>query len=923
LFGPIQAFEQSLARKKTADGLFAYAEYLTLTNGDDPTVHKARDLAREVAEENPSVERLLLAARLSEDRNQAAEWIDKATKLDAASGARNTDVMLARAWLRRTGPNYREAFPIYDEVLRHDPDNLTAIRGRVELHNDAGLRRTALTTLERAVARSPASVNLLNMYASQLHALGRTTEALVVEERYAARRFDDQTLIHKRIELAVTRGNREAAERWVGRLLAAHPENQWAHSVAARTYRALGQPERALATYERALELVPEEVGTMKALANLHGELGNRDEQLRLLRNLLAIRPQDKEVRDYVAHIEPPKKRRDESYALPPEKFLPLRHAPKKGLARRTLRDLTVTTVYENGLSSRFRQIVFQPLTDAAAASSRQHAFQYSADREVVQLKGARVFRGDGRIDEAIESGEAAANDPSISMYTSSRNFIVQLPRLDPGDVVELRYRIDDVTPRNEFADYFGDVAYMQSDEPVHNAEYVLIAPKSRKIYVDEQVPGVKKETRELGDERIYRFFADELPAIDPEEAMPPWPEVLGFVHLSTYENIKDLGHWYWGLSKDQFDLDDETRKLVSGITKDAKTDLDKVKAVFGWVVKNTRYVALEFGIYGFKPRRCVQTVARGWGDCKDKATVIVSMLRELGIESTIVILRTQMRGGFASKVYSLAPYDHAIAYVPKFDLYLDGTAEYTGAEELPRMDLEALGILVNEGDAKAVRLPRADPKKNVITRELWATVTKEGSAKMRFNSEVRGVDAAGWRRRYHSNATLEERVAEDMGSEFPGLVLDAGAHGVKTGDLENYDVPATLEVSGTAPSFARREGDQLSVPVTTNVRLTPAYASLSRRKQDVRILAFSTRENTYRVRLPAGSKVVSAPPNVSKSTAFGSYSVKVEQKPGEVVVTSSLAVKASRIKPAEYSMWRQFCADADQAMAHRLIVSR
>jgi hypothetical protein len=68
---------------------------------------------------------------------------------------------------------------------------------------------------------------------------------------------------------------------------------------------------------------------------------------------------------------------------------------------------------------------------------------------------------------------------------------------------------------------------------------------------------------------------------------------------------------------------------------------------------------------------------------------------------------------------------------------------------------------------------------------------------------------------------------------------------------------------------------------------------------------------------------VVSAPPNVSKSTAFGSYSVKVEQKPGEVVVTSSLAVKASRIKPAEYSKWRQFCADADQAMAHRLIVSR
>jgi hypothetical protein len=110
---------------------------------------------------------------------------------------------------------------------------------------------------------------------------------------------------------------------------------------------------------------------------------------------------------------------------------------------------------------------------------------------------------------------------------------------------------------------------------------------------------------------------------------------------------------------------------------------------------------------------------------------------------------------------------------------------------------------------------------------------------------------------------------------------------------------------------------------VTTNVRLTPAYASLSRRKQDVRILAFSTRANTYRIRLPAGAKVISAPPNVSKRTPFGSYSVQVEHKPGEVVVTSRLSVEASRIEPREYPKWRQFCTDADQAMAHRLIVSR
>jgi hypothetical protein len=193
--------------------------------------------------------------------------------------------------------------------------------------------------------------------------------------------------------------------------------------------------------------------------------------------------------------------------------FLKKRHAPTDGHPRRTLQDLTVSTGYKNGLSSQFRQVVFQPLTDAAAATARQYAFQYQADSQRVQLKGARVYRADGRVDEAIESGEGAANDPSISMYTSARTYYIQFPRLEPGDVVELRYRIDDTTARNEYADYFGEVAYLQSGQPVQNAEYVLITPLKRKIYIDEQLPGLKREVSEKNGQRIYRFFAERVAA--------------------------------------------------------------------------------------------------------------------------------------------------------------------------------------------------------------------------------------------------------------------------------------------------------------------------------------------------------------------------------------------------------------------------
>jgi cellulose synthase operon protein C len=921
--GPVQVFEQRIAGKRpSAADEYEYAEYLVRTGGDDPTVHQARDLARRAAEREPTIERLLLAGELAEDRNGQAEWIAKAATLAAKSDREDVDVLLAQADHARGGVNWRDASPFFDRVLAQDPDDVDALRGRVELYNEAGLRRTALATLERALERSPYSVTLLNMTATQLRSLGRTTEAEEVEDRYAARRFDDRSFLASQIELSLARRDRAAVERWVERLLDLDPGSQWALAVAARAHRGLGQPELAIAAWQQSLELAPEDVATLRALADLYGELGATDKQLALLRRVLEIRPQDSEVREYVEHIEPPRARPDEAYAWAPERFLPLRTQPARGQNRRTLRDLTVSTVFQNGLSREFRQVVFQPLTDAAAAEAREYVFAYQADRQTVELRGARVYRKDGRVDEAIEHGTGAADSPEIAMYTSTRTFYVRLPRLEPGDVVELRYRVDDAVAQNEYADYFGDVVYLQSAEPVANAEYVLITPKARAFYVDSKIAGLQQSVRESGDQRIYRFFARSIPAARVEANMPPWNEVLGFVHVSTYRDWKDLGRWYWGLVRDQLDLDDETRKLARDITKGATSDLGKVKRVYDWVVQNTRYVALEFGIYGLKPHRCVQTVARGWGDCKDKATVIVSLLKELGIPASLVIVRTQLRGNFPSELPSFAPYDHVIAYVPSLDLYLDGTAEFSGSSELPKLDLGALAIRVNQGNAERVYLPEGDPAKNVVERRVVATVAKDGHAQLEIEYQTRGVDAAEWRARYHAEATRRERVNTDLGREFPGFTIVAGPTGITTGDLGNLELPVSLRIRGAAETFARREGNQLSVGVTTSLRLVPTYAALAQRTQDLRILGFSTRVDTFVVRLPAGATVDSLPPNAEADGPFGSYSVQAEQQGAQVVVKSRLSIKVSRVTPKDYAAWKRFCAEADQALSARLVVN-
>ena len=916
--GPLAALERAEKGGDPAT-LTAFAQYLVATQGDDPVQHKARELAQRAADKSPSIERLLLAGQLAEDRNQQGVWLDKAealAKKQTLSDRDRVKLLLARANHARSGPSYRDAIPYYDTVLALDPGNTQALLSRYEVYAEAGLRETARSYLEKALAQNPKSVALLRATAASLRELERNAEATALQERYAALRFDDTSYIKDHIELALARRDEAQAARWVDRLLYLTPDSAGSLGIAAKTYIALGQRSQGIATYKRALELAPEDTETMLALASTYAVAGRTDEQMALLRRVLELKPQSKDVREYIAHTEPQKPKADERYAVPSAEFLKDRNTPVAGVSRRTLVDLQVTTVFANGLASRFHQVVFQPQTDAAAAAAREYAFGFEADSEVVQMRGARVYRKNGQVDEAIETGDAPADNPQLVMYTSARVFYVHFPRLYPGDVVELLYRVEDVAQRNAFADYFGEVNYMQSQEPVAHAEYVLITPKSRALVQNQpKVPGLTQETREEGDTRIQRFVAKNVPPVDPEPLQAPASEILGRVHVSTYQSWDDMGKWYWGLVKDQFAADDEVRRRVAEITRGLTDERAKVRAIYDYVVQRTRYVALEFGIHGFKPYRCAQIFARGFGDCKDKATLIVTMLREAGIPATIVIVRTQMRGDFDEAPASLAPFDHAIAYVPSLGLYLDGTAEYTGSNELPSMDRGSLALQINEGKPKLVRLPDPPANESIISRKFDATVSADGSAVLEWSPEVSGAFASTYRQRYHAESSRKTRVQEDIASEYPGFELTQLA----PANLEDIETPVRLSGKGKLGKFGRRDGDSFSVPAGPSEYLVREFASLTARKTDVRLGPKHQRNTDWTLRLPPGAKITSVPKEQSGTTPFGSFKVTVETKGQVVHARTEVSIDVSRVPAANYPAFRAFAESADRALGQRV----
>ena len=355
---------------------------------------------------------------------------------------------------------------------------------------------------------------------------------------------------------------------------------------------------------------------------------------------------------------------------------------------------------------------------------------------------------------EATDRSDEDLSEPWYGLYYDNRAEVVRFEGLRPGDVVEIQYLVDDVSSENQMADYFGDLQYVAETIPKRRWDYTLIAPASRPIHANvPRVARLEQKTTVDGDDRVYRFAATDIAKVDAEPAMPGTAETAPYLHVSTYATWAEVGAWYWHLVEDQLTADDDVRRTARGLVTPRMTDEARVRAVYNFVVENTRYVGLEFGIHGYKPYKVTQVLARRFGDCKDKASLLLALLREVGVDADLVLVRTRRGGRLDPQPASLAVFDHAIVYVPKLDRYLDGTAEFAGLAELPTEDQGVMVLRVGPHGRRADRdagapVGRQPGRAALAGRRRSRAATRTSTSRSRSGARRRPTGASTTRRR-------------------------------------------------------------------------------------------------------------------------------------------------------------------------------
>jgi transglutaminase-like putative cysteine protease len=376
-----------------------------------------------------------------------------------------------------------------------------------------------------------------------------------------------------------------------------------------------------------------------------------------------------------------------------------------------TLADIRIDHLQQDsqgrqGLASAHIQQVWRINDAQGTRSFSPYTVMYSGMTETLVMVRARVLKSDGREMDAAVSADQPVVKRGAAMYFDARKRALRFSRLDAGDLVEIEYRLLPTVGANESTGYYARFDQFRDTFATRLWRRVLTAPSSMKLYAVERGLG-PAVVRDNGAETTQTWEAREIGAQAPEAASAGTGANARYLHVSTIGSVQEFGRWYNERLGPALELDENLIKVAQQIQERNLTTKAKVQAVYETVKRSTKYTGFEFGVHSFQPYPVSMVERRGFGDCKDKAAMLVALLRAVGVQAEFAMVRTRAAGAVADDAYSVEVFDHAMAFIPELNIYLDGTANSVQAGELPANDLGAMAMTVDaEGNATRRTVP-------------------------------------------------------------------------------------------------------------------------------------------------------------------------------------------------------------------------
>ncbi|HTL16969.1 MAG TPA: DUF3857 domain-containing protein, partial [Patescibacteria group bacterium] len=401
-------------------------------------------------------------------------------------------------------------------------------------------------------------------------------------------------------------------------------------------------------------------------------------------------------------------------------------------------------------------ETVTKVLTEKGKRNNRTLSLGFLLPYFTVEVVKLEVIRPNGEIlavDVAANSKETIDDSQmSMNIYDpNSKVLRVNIPKLEIGDMVHSIVR--QTTQRAIMPGEFAEVNVFEGPSYIRHMSYDVRAPADRplkKIILRDQIKGTVKYTTEKADANVtvHHWEVNDVPRMFDEPSMPPYENALQRLLVSTTPNWQFVSKWYWELSKPHLDASvPEMKQRVDELTAGAKSDREKIQAIFNHVAKNIRYMGLtpEKDRPGYEPHDVCLTFGKKYGVCRDKAALLVSLLRTAGLQAFPVLINV------GTKMDSEAPdpfFNHAIVTVDLGNrdyLLMDPTDENT-KDLLPAMDRDQ-SYLVCRPEGEDIKVsPISPPEDNMMVIKTTGTLDAAGFLDAKSELSFDGVNDNAYR---------------------------------------------------------------------------------------------------------------------------------------------------------------------------------
>ena len=563
--------------------------------------------------------------------------------------------------------------------------------------------------------------------------------------------------------------------------------------------------------------------------------------------------------------------------------------------------------------------------------TSHSVAIDYVPSQSSVEVLEAAVVKRDGRVVRRVERELEQLSEGADGLYYDLESLTLTFKDLEAGDVVVLEHVVRDFVA-DPFGMVFGEQLLLGHEHPVGRSTVTIELPAGSPLQHKAWDPR-KRRPLPSGLARagtrvdkgltfdVWRLSAGPLAAVASEASMPGATEVVPYLHVSSFASWAAVARWYGGLVEQALAgaaKDPRIRTLAKRLAASADSEPERIRAVFRYVADHIRYVGLEFGIHSLKPHDASQVLARRFGDCKDKATLIVALLRQMGIEGRVALVRTGGNGAVTDGIASLSVFDHAIAWIPGHRWWLDATQQHHAIGELPSLDVGGMALRIPAGAEKPAEkpdpLPHASAAANRRVGESRYRLKADGTATGGTSIGHYGLPAADYRKRMHAESVRVERIEADIHKRWPGAEVDADT--VVVAGMTPPSKPAVLSYNATIPGYARRAGGELMVrPFAPAAPLRDRLAGKAGRKNDLELARAFTEIIKVRLTPPPGWAALPLPDAVDIDDKHARLKLTFTMDGRDVVAALELVARSQRIPAGDHDGWRETLAGIDRGL--------